>query len=113
MGQKGHAPTHAHDRYSTRYQEPAQRLTFDMPQALIVIFLLFFAVLAFAWFYLQRAKARDTSAEATDSTATPAMAASTPSGEASYAQSTTDASHEHPEHDEHEGHDHSDPDHQH
>lgn len=30
-----------------------------MPQALIVIFLLFFAVLAFAWFYLQRAKARD------------------------------------------------------
>jgi hypothetical protein len=30
-----------------------------MPQALIIIFLLFFAVLAFAWFYLQRAKARD------------------------------------------------------
>lgn len=30
-----------------------------MPQALIVIFLLFFAVLAFAWFYVQRAKARD------------------------------------------------------
>ncbi len=30
-----------------------------MPQAYIVIFLLFFAVLAFAWFYLQRAKSRD------------------------------------------------------
>jgi hypothetical protein len=30
-----------------------------MPQAAIIIFLLFFAVLAFAWFYLQRAKARD------------------------------------------------------
>jgi predicted negative regulator of RcsB-dependent stress response len=30
-----------------------------MPQALIVIFLLFFAVLAFGWFYWQRAKARD------------------------------------------------------
>jgi hypothetical protein len=30
-----------------------------MPTAVIVIFLLFFAVLAFAWFYLQRAKARD------------------------------------------------------
>ncbi len=29
-----------------------------MPQQLIVIFLLFFAVLAFAWFYWQRAKAR-------------------------------------------------------
>jgi hypothetical protein len=30
-----------------------------MPTALIVVFLLFFAVLAFAWFYVQRAKARD------------------------------------------------------
>jgi predicted negative regulator of RcsB-dependent stress response len=30
-----------------------------MPQALIVIFLLFFAVLAFGWFYWQRAKVRD------------------------------------------------------
>ena len=30
-----------------------------MPQALIVIFLLFFAVLAFAWFYLQRAEGPD------------------------------------------------------
>lgn len=29
-----------------------------MPEAYIVIFLLFFAVLAFAWFYLQRAKSR-------------------------------------------------------
>lgn len=32
----------------------------------IVIFMLFFAVLAFAWFYLQRAKARD-AAKATTS----------------------------------------------
>lgn len=32
-----------------------------MPTELIVIFLLFVAVLAFAWFYLQRAKARDAS----------------------------------------------------
>lgn len=30
-----------------------------MPTAVIVIFLLFFAVLAFGWFYLQRAKVRD------------------------------------------------------
>jgi Flp pilus assembly protein TadG len=40
-----------------------------MPQALIVIFLLFFAVLAFAWFYWQRAKARDAANTAADSTA--------------------------------------------
>lgn len=47
-----------------------------MPQTLIVIFLLFIAVLAFGWFYWQRAKGRSTtdasvatdSAEPTDST---------------------------------------------
>ena len=32
-----------------------------MPEAYIDIFLLFFAVLAFAWFYLQRAKSRSAS----------------------------------------------------
>ena len=41
-----------------------------MPQALIVIFLLFFAVLAAGWFYLQRAKARDAGKVSTDSSAT-------------------------------------------
>lgn len=30
-----------------------------MPTAVIVVFFLFFAVLAFGWFYLQRAKTRD------------------------------------------------------
>lgn len=30
-----------------------------MPTEVIVVFLLFFAVLAFGWFYLQRAKGRD------------------------------------------------------
>lgn len=45
-----------------------------MPQALIVIFLLFVAVLAFGWFYLQRAKARD-SAKPVDTTHTDAAAA--------------------------------------
>jgi hypothetical protein len=30
-----------------------------MPQTIIVIFLLFIAVLAFGWFYWQRAKTRD------------------------------------------------------
>ena len=39
-----------------------------MPQALIVIFLLFFAVLAFGWFYWQRAKARSTTTTSADST---------------------------------------------
>ena len=42
-----------------------------MPQALIIIFLLFFAVLAFGWFYWQRAKARATDV----ATATPAESA--------------------------------------
>ena len=44
-----------------------------MPQAVIVIFLLFFAVLAFAWFYFQRAKGRTstTSASTTASTTAP------------------------------------------
>jgi hypothetical protein len=41
-----------------------------MPQALIVIFLLFFAVLAAGWFYLQRAKARDADKVSTESSAT-------------------------------------------
>jgi hypothetical protein len=41
-----------------------------MPQELIVIFLLFAAVLAFGWFYLQRAKARTTpTATSTDAPA--------------------------------------------
>jgi hypothetical protein len=76
-----------------------------MPQALIIIFLLFFAVLAFAWFYLQRAKARDAGAgESTESASTPAMAATTPSGDASWAQS--DPPHQHDEHEDHSDHSH-------
>ena len=48
-----------------------------MPTYVIVIFLLFFAVLAFGWFYLQRAKARDvvTTDPASSSTVTPAASA--------------------------------------
>ena len=45
-----------------------------MPQALIVVFLLFFAVLAFAWFYLQRAKARTTTETAVEHHETDAAA---------------------------------------
>ena len=40
-----------------------------MPQALIVIFLLVFAVLAFGWFYWQRAKARDSASQTDTATA--------------------------------------------
>jgi hypothetical protein len=50
-----------------------------MPTAVIVVFFLFFAVLAFGWFYLQRAKGRDAAATvdttapvATDTTDHPA-----------------------------------------
>ena len=39
-----------------------------MPQSLIVIFLLFIAVLAFGWFYWQRAKARTVTTTTVDET---------------------------------------------
>jgi hypothetical protein len=45
-----------------------------MPTEYIVIFLLFFAVLTFAWFYLQRAKTRTT----TETTVDPAPTDTTP-----------------------------------
>ena len=42
-----------------------------MPETLIVIFLLFFAVLAFGWFYWQRAKSRTAAKSSTvDTTST-------------------------------------------
>jgi HAMP domain-containing protein len=37
-----------------------------MPQTLVVIFLLFFAILAFAWFYWQRAKSRSVPTESVE-----------------------------------------------
>ena len=84
-----------------------------MPQPLIVVFLLFFAVLAFAWFYLQRAKARTPAPETTDAgSATPAMAASAPVADASYAASTdtgttmTSTMLTTHDHEDHTGHDH-------
>jgi len=48
-----------------------------MPQTLIVILLLFIAVLAFGWFYLQRAKARPTTTENSE-TPEPAQPAEAP-----------------------------------
>jgi Flp pilus assembly protein TadG len=61
-----------------------------MYQAFIIIFLLFFAVLAFGWFYWQRAKARDagTTADATAAAGTADAATAT----ADAAPAETDAS---------------------
>src|SRR5688500_10077981 len=70
----------------------------DMPQAYIVIFLLFFAVLAFAWFYLQRAKARTT----TDSVSTTAAAAPAAPAASAAAEHADHADHgDHSEHGDH------------
>ena len=55
---------------------PIPEVHSKMPQALIVIFLLFFAVLAFAWFYWQRAKARDAAKTTADTSASAESAAS-------------------------------------
>jgi hypothetical protein len=49
---------------------------------LIVVFLLFVAVLAFAWFYLQRAKARTANTTTVDTTPTDTDASRTTSPEA-------------------------------
>jgi Flp pilus assembly protein TadG len=56
-----------------------------MPQEYIVIFLLFLAVLAFAWFYLQRAKARPTT-DGASKTAAAAPAESTAAEHADHAE---------------------------
>ena len=82
-----------------------------MQQFYIVIFFLFFAVLAFGWFYWQRAKSRDVTPVASSDAAvatsdSPAATPAVTPAESTNAAST-DAGHDH------EGHDHSDPDHQH
>jgi Flp pilus assembly protein TadG len=52
-------------------------------QPVIIIFLLLFAILAFGWFYLQRAKARDAAAggEAVAATAAPEASAAPPAAD--------------------------------
>lgn len=62
-----------------------------MPQELIVIFLLFFAVLTFGWFYWQRAKAR-ASTTATDATTGATTDATAPASEAQDTTTTPPAS---------------------
>ncbi len=56
----------------------------------LVLFLLFFAALAFGWFYLQRAKARDAGTDqAVDTTVEPAGHAAAPPVDATVASTTT------------------------
>ena len=59
MARRSHVGEEAVARYFPRPSTHPPEVRNPMPQALIVIFLLFFAVLAFGWFYWQRAKARD------------------------------------------------------
>ena len=59
MARRGHVSQEVRSRYFLRSSTHPPEVRNPMPQALIVIFLLFFAVLAFGWFYWQRAKARD------------------------------------------------------
>ena len=54
--------------YFRRFELIPPEETIQMPQSLIVIFLLFIAVLAFGWFYWQRAKARTVTTTAVDET---------------------------------------------
>jgi len=53
-----------------------------MPSELIVIFLLFFAVLAFGWFYLQRAKTRNADVVQTAAAPTADVPAHAPASDA-------------------------------
>jgi len=50
-------------------------------EAVIIIFLLLFAILAFGWFYLQRAKARDAGTADAAPAAVAAAPAATPPAE--------------------------------
>ena len=116
MAQKGHVASTHRIPYCADIRTHPPEVQTNMPTALLVIFLLFFAVLAFAWFYVQRAKARDATpvastdaAVATSETAAPAASTHTASD---------DAGHDHSDHAGHDHsdeavHDHSDPDHQH
>jgi hypothetical protein len=58
MARRGHVGETLLSGYFPRQSTHPPEVRNPMPQALIVIFLLFFAVLAFGWFYWQRAKAR-------------------------------------------------------
>lgn len=66
IGRRDHARSVRRIGYSTATQSRSHRGL--IMENVILIFLLFFAVLAFGWFYLQRAKRRDTAGAATSTT---------------------------------------------
>ena len=66
----GHGSERASDRYSRRNPHSSGRLTVYL--LVVPIFLLFIAVLAYAWFYLQHAKARDAAKAIDPGSAAPA-----------------------------------------
>jgi Flp pilus assembly protein TadB len=66
-------------------------------EVVIVVFLLMFAMLAFAWFYLQRAKARtDASVASSDAAAATDAAAPAATAPADDHVHTADDEHDHP-----------------
>ena len=91
MAPAGHVAWRHRNRYCARPGNSSTEVQNDMPQEYIVIFLLFVAVLAFAWFYLQRAKARTT----TDGASTTAAAAPAESTAAEHADHAEHGDHSH------------------
>jgi len=106
MAPAAHVAWRHHNRYCARPGNSHAEVHNDMPQALIVIFLLFFAVLAFGWFYLQRAKAR-TETTSASTTAAPAAAAAPAATATEHADHADHADHtDHTDHAEHGDHSH-------
>jgi hypothetical protein len=62
-------------------------------EAVIVVFLLMFAMLAFAWFYLQRAKARTDASVASSDASSASSDAAAPAADHVH---TADDEHDHP-----------------
>ena len=106
MAQKGHVARTHHIRYCGGPRTHPPEVQSEMQQAFIVIFLLFFAVLAFGWFYWQRAKARDAAVSADASAGsvavTDAPAESVVVTDAAPAASTDASEHVHTADDEHD-----------
>ena len=106
MGQKAYVARRQRNRYFGGPRTHPPEVQSEMPQALLVIFMLFFAVLAFGWFYWQRAKARDAAAPADASAGsvavTDAPAESVVVTDATPAASTGATEHVHTADDEHD-----------
>jgi hypothetical protein len=104
MVQMGHVACVHHNRYCGGLRTHPPEVQSEMPQAYIVIFFLFFAVLAFGWFYWQRAKARGPAEPADASAGSVATTDATPAASTDAAPvASTDASdHVHAAGDEHD-----------